>query len=109
MLIPFTYNLLKRHPGCMHLIHSERPVKGEESDGFKSDERDPMKANALESSLWELASHENHYHASVSRMAQILSQVFSKPNFSMEDFLDHAYASVSYIKLKIDSMLMIIL
>ncbi|TIA92879.1 hypothetical protein E3P99_00441 [Wallemia hederae] len=94
MLIPFTYNLLKRHPGCMHLIHSERIVQGKDADMYKAEEPDPMLSNALDSSLWELASHQSHYHSSVNRMSQILSQVFSKPNFAMEDFLDHAYLTM---------------
>lgn len=94
MLIPFTYNLLKRHPGCMHLIHSDRMVQGEDADLYKAGEPDPMLSNALDSSLWELASHQSHYHSSVNRMSQILSQVFSKPNFAMEDFLDHAYLTM---------------
>ncbi|EOR02015.1 hypothetical protein E3P89_00615 [Wallemia ichthyophaga] len=94
MLIPFTYNLLKRHPGCMHLIHSDRAVQGVDADMYTFDEPDPMQSNALDSSLWELASHQSHYHSSVNRLALILSQVFSKPNFALEDFLDHAYKTM---------------
>ncbi|TIB88662.1 CBF-domain-containing protein [Wallemia mellicola] len=94
MLIPFTYNLLKRHPGCMHLIHSERMAQGEEADMYKVEETDPMLSNALDSSLWEMSTHQSHYHSSVNRMSQIFSQVFSKPNFAMEEFLDHAYITM---------------
>jgi len=53
-----------------------------------------MLTNALESSLWELVSHVNHYHHSVSTLATIFQEAFRKPNFALEDFLDHTYGTV---------------
>ena len=53
-----------------------------------------MLTNALDSSLWELVSHRNHYHPSVSTLAKIFQEAFRKPNYALEDFLDHTYGTV---------------
>jgi len=53
-----------------------------------------MLTNALDSSLWELVSHVNHYHPSVSTLAKIFQEAFRKPNYTLEDFLDHTYGTV---------------
>lgn len=53
-----------------------------------------MLTNALDSSLWELASHVNHYHPSVSTLANIFQEAFRKPGYALEDFLDHTYGTV---------------
>lgn len=50
--------------------------------------------NALESSLWELYSHRQHYHAAVSTLAKIFEEAFTRPSYAMEDFLDHTYGTV---------------
>jgi U3 small nucleolar RNA-associated protein 19 len=63
-------------------------------DPFDSEEKDPMLTNALDSSLWELVSHRNHYHPSVSTLAKIFQEAFRKPNYALEDFLDHTYGTV---------------
>ena len=48
------YNLLKRHPSCMQIIHRPDSLPGR-PDPFNPDEPDPLRTGALESSLWELA------------------------------------------------------
>jgi U3 small nucleolar RNA-associated protein 19 len=58
-IIPMTYNLLKRHPICMQMIHRPDVLPGR-GDPFDADERDPLKTGALESSLWELAVRPPH-------------------------------------------------
>ena len=63
-------------------------------DLFVADEPNPNLTNALDSSLWELYSHNNHYHAAVSTLARIFEEAFTKPSYPMEDFLDHTYATV---------------
>lgn len=52
IIIPLIYNLLKRHPTCMQLIHGK--ADGEAGDAYDHSEEDPMKCNALQSSLWEM-------------------------------------------------------
>jgi U3 small nucleolar RNA-associated protein 19 len=63
-------------------------------DPFDAKEPSPYLTNALSSSLWELVSHRNHYHAPLATMARIFSEAFTKPGYAMEDFLDHTYATV---------------
>lgn len=36
-----------------------------------------------------------HYHPSVATLAKIFEEAFTKPNYSMEDFYDHTYTTVS--------------
>ncbi|KAK4700927.1 U3 small nucleolar RNA-associated protein 19, partial [Phenoliferia sp. Uapishka_3] len=92
-VIPFIYNLLKLHAGCMTMIH--RPnVDDVDSDPFDADEKDPIKTGASDSSLWELATLQSHYLASVSGLAKIFGEVMSKQNYAMEDFLDHSYSTM---------------
>ena len=64
------------------------------ADPFLADEPNPNLTNALDSSLWELYSHKNHYHAAVSTLARVFEEAFTKPSYLMEDFLDHTYATV---------------
>jgi len=89
MVIPFTYNILKRHPALMVMIH--RVDMDDSDDPFLIEETNPLQTHALESSLWELLSHTSHYHAPVSTMCKIFSEAFTKPGYTMEDFLDHTY------------------
>ena len=111
--IPFVYNLLKRHPALMCMVHRDEvtsePFEGvcryfsrilhqkfiqSNADPFLADEPNPNLTNALDSSLWELYSHKSHYHAGVSTLARIFEEAFTKPSYPMEDFLDHTYATV---------------
>ena len=117
MVIPFTYNILKRHPALMVMIHrtEEEEVDGKDNtcltpelymslthvcvrkkDPFLPLEPNPLLTQALASSLWELYSHRSHYHSSVSSLSKILSEAFTKPGYSMEDFLDHTYHTVTH-------------
>ncbi|KAG6841074.1 hypothetical protein C0991_002167 [Blastosporella zonata] len=93
MVVPFTYNILKRHPALMAMIHrtdSEDPS----NDPFLSDEVDPLHTQAHLSSLWELMSHRSHYHSSVATLVKIFSEAFTKPSYALEDFLDHTYGTL---------------
>ncbi|EJF62521.1 CBF-domain-containing protein [Dichomitus squalens LYAD-421 SS1] len=94
MLIPFTYNMLRRHPALMVMIHRSEDIAGADYDGFMAAEPNPALTNALESSLWELYSHRQHYHASVSTLAKIFEEAFTRPSYAMEDFLDHTYGTL---------------
>ncbi|KAJ7465318.1 CBF/Mak21 family-domain-containing protein [Mycena latifolia] len=95
MIIPFTYNTLKRHPALMAMIH--RPTDGDAdaaADPFDVDEPNPLLTRAIESSLWELNSHREHYLASASTLSKIFGEAFTKPGYAMEDFLDHTYGTL---------------
>ena len=63
-------------------------------DPFDFNEPNPTLSNAIDSSLWELHTHREHYHSAVSTMAKIFGEAFTKPNYALEDFLDHTYSTV---------------
>ncbi|EKM49927.1 uncharacterized protein PHACADRAFT_188321 [Phanerochaete carnosa HHB-10118-sp] len=114
MIIPLTYNILKKHPALMVMVHrvddSFETTEGRSMsqlrypvmsrltvspvDSFDYAEPDPMLTNAIDSSLWELYTHRQHYHSAVSTMARIFEEAFTKPNYSLEDFLDHTYSTL---------------
>ncbi|CAG8757004.1 4765_t:CDS:10 [Cetraspora pellucida] len=102
ILIPLIYNLIRRHPSCMVLIH--RPYEINSKDGghinsisedpYIFDEPDPMKSNAIASSLWELKTLQNHYLPNVATLAKIFQDKFNKPSYNLEDFLDRTYVTL---------------
>jgi U3 small nucleolar RNA-associated protein 19 len=93
MIIPFVYNLMKKHPTLMPLIH-RLPEVDAELDPFLENEKDPAATRALDSSLWELASQRQHYHPTVATMSLIFEDKFTKPQYALEDFLDQTYSTV---------------
>jgi U3 small nucleolar RNA-associated protein 19 len=103
-VVPWIYNLLKRHPTCTFMIHREtrgahaKDILEKEGleDPFLMDEDDPMETNAIESSLWEIVTLQSHFHPNVATLANIISEQFTKHSYNLEDFLDHSYGSVSY-------------
>ncbi|CAJ0632637.1 15382_t:CDS:10 [Entrophospora sp. SA101] len=62
IIIPMIYNLIRRHPPCMALIHRPNSINPETDskeeiifkDPYDFYEQDPLKSNAIDSSLWEL-------------------------------------------------------
>jgi U3 small nucleolar RNA-associated protein 19 len=112
LVVPWIYNLLKRHPLCTFMIHREvrTPEQRQqiEAEGFRDpfdpDEKDPMETGAIDSCLWELVQLQSHYHPNVATIANIISEQFTKPQYSIEDFLDHSYASVSFSPLYLSTL-----
>jgi U3 small nucleolar RNA-associated protein 19 len=102
-VVPWIYNLLKKHPTCTFMIHREtRTAEAREifenqgmDDPFLPDEEDPMETHAVESCLWEVVMLQSHYHPHVATLAKIISEQFTKYSYNLEDFLDHSYGSVS--------------
>ncbi|KAL7423402.1 Maturation and nuclear export of 40S ribosomal subunits interacting protein [Cryptotrichosporon argae] len=91
LAIPFIYNLLKRHPSCMPMLHR---VDAPEAEPYDAAEPSPLATCAIESSLYELAALRSHYLAAVGTMAKVFEEQFTKPEFSLEDFLDHGYGTM---------------
>ncbi|KAF7305082.1 Ribosome biogenesis protein Noc4 [Mycena kentingensis (nom. inval.)] len=97
LVLPFTYNALKRHPALMPMIHrvaSDADADADDADAFDATEPNPLLTKAIDSSLWELASHRSHWLAGVSTMSRILEEAFTKQGYAMEDFLDHTYGTL---------------
>ncbi|KAG4306065.1 hypothetical protein PORY_000053 [Pneumocystis oryctolagi] len=93
MIIPLIYNLLKRHPTCIVLIH-RNSIKSIFEDPFLEKELDPSKTRALDSSLWELYTLVDHYYPVVSTLVKVFSEQFTKPNYNLGDFLDYSYSKI---------------
>ncbi len=103
VLVPWFYNIFKKHPLTTFMMHHVPRTKEEkalqESEGvedpFLPEEKDPMETNAIDSCLWEIVQLQSHYHPNVATIAKIISEQFTKQAYSLEDFLDHSYGSVS--------------
>jgi U3 small nucleolar RNA-associated protein 19 len=102
VVVPWIYNMFKRHPACTFMIHRvPRSSEDEEQwelegskDQFNMQETDPMETGAIDSSVWELEALQSHYHPNVATLARIISEQFTKQTYNLEDFLDHSYNSV---------------
>lgn len=119
VVIPFVWNLCKRHKSCLGLLHREfggdRFDQGPAGvdDPFDDMEPDPLKTGAIDSSLWELAAMgasvsaaqetsmasatrggDTHYLASVASLSKILAEPFTKERYDLEDFLDLTYSTL---------------
>ncbi|PKI83142.1 Maturation and nuclear export of 40S ribosomal subunits interacting protein [Malassezia vespertilionis] len=117
-IVPFVWNLLRRHPGCMPMIHRE--WNGDHlalgpsgvQDTFDAHEPNPLHTGALESSLWEIAAFgpyhlsesgqeqsvgkggDTHYLGSVTTFSSILAEPFTKQRYDLEEFLDTTYGTL---------------
>lgn len=102
MVVPWVYNMLRKHPQCTFMIHREitdisRKDEIEASgmdDPFDMSETDPVQTGAIDSSLWELHTLQQHYHPNVATLAKIISEQFTKQEYNLEDFLDHSYSGL---------------
>ncbi|CAK7273132.1 Maturation and nuclear export of 40S ribosomal subunits interacting protein [Sporothrix epigloea] len=101
-VVPWIYNMLKKHPQCTFMIHrvprtsEEREALAQEglADPFDAREQDPMETHAVDSCLWEVVQLQTHYHPNVATIAKIVSEQFTKQAYNVEDFLDHSYQSM---------------
>ena len=90
-------NLLRRHGECACLVHRKGGGgKGSEmEDRFDPNASDPAEARALESSLWELAALERHFHPAVATLAKSVgTETETTPMHDMDEFLLHTYKSL---------------
>lgn len=100
VIVPYIYNVLKAHPTCTFMIHRfpyppyTKMKDNLGDDPFDMSEIDPQKTHAIDSSLWELETLQSHYHPNVASLSRIISEQFTKQHYSLEDFLDHGYASM---------------
>ncbi|QDS68101.1 hypothetical protein FKW77_010129 [Venturia effusa] len=102
VVVPWIYNMFKRHPQASFMIHREprtpEQLKDWEEHGFKDpfdmNETDPMLTGALESSIWEIETLQSHYHPNVATLAKIISEQFTKLSYNLDDFLDYSYKSL---------------
>jgi U3 small nucleolar RNA-associated protein 19 len=66
-------------------------------DPYNPADPSPLTSKAIESSCWELKTLQGHYLSSVATLAKIFGEAFTKPEYNLEDFLDHGYGTVSFL------------
>lgn len=87
IILRFIGNLILRHPALKRLIF--HPNGGEVSqDPFIMEERDPIKSNALNSSLWEVATLQSHVLPSIATAAKFISNPFPSVEWDLASVLE---------------------
>lgn len=87
IILRFIGNLILRHPALKRLIF--HPTGGEVSqDPFIMDESDPIKSNALDSSLWEVVTLQSHVLPSVATAAHFISNPFPSVEWDLASVLE---------------------
>jgi U3 small nucleolar RNA-associated protein 19 len=117
LVLPLIFNLLRKHPLCIEMIHkvdhlensATDVIKGKPSssyifyfltDSFLETELDPSQTNAISSSLWELQMLKKHYCPQISKLASIFEDSLARPSYDLEDFLDQTYKSLMDLDLE---------
>ncbi|XP_021742440.1 nucleolar complex protein 4 homolog B-like isoform X2 [Chenopodium quinoa] len=115
VIIALVYNLLHRHPSINFLVHQESHGETYSADGnvvvasdiiggkqgfdvFNDDESDPLKSNAMRSSLWEIDTLRHHYCCPVSRFVLSLENDLTVRDKTTEmkvsDFSSASYSTI---------------
>ncbi|XP_073001994.1 protein NUCLEOLAR COMPLEX ASSOCIATED 4 [Typha latifolia] len=126
IIIAVIHNLLRRHPSINFLVHwmvdeednVDTPAECNQSnqtagdsgagpltdkkkqgiDPFNSGEKDPVKSNAMRSSLWEIDTLRHHYSPAVSRFVASLENDLTirakTSEVTVGDFSSGSYATV---------------
>lgn len=85
IILSLIRNLLLKHPNAQILVHCpDGSTTSLDEDPFDPDEADPVHCRAMESSLWEVASLQNHYYSRIAKMAKVL---ITQPIVGMEQDL----------------------
>ncbi|KAH7836089.1 hypothetical protein Vadar_032605 [Vaccinium darrowii] len=120
VIIALIHNLLRRHPSINCLVHREdgdgitrddakarnddeqevsgSSSRGQGTDHFNKQETDPVKTNAIRSSLWEIDTLRHHYCPPVSRFVLSLENDLTvrrkTTELAVTDFSSGSYASI---------------
>ncbi|XP_055936946.1 nucleolar complex protein 4 homolog [Argiope bruennichi] len=86
-IIVLVINLFIRHKTISVLIHKESPTELSE-DPFVFEASDPAESHALESSLWEIKTLQNHIIPEISRKAKILNHPLPSVELDFSSTLD---------------------
>ncbi|XP_028273882.1 nucleolar complex protein 4 homolog [Parambassis ranga] len=88
IVLPFIYNLIRRHPSCRVLIHKPSSEGEPLEDPYLMDEEDPAQCRALESSLWEIKALQKHYHPDVAKAAMLINTPLSEQEEDISEVLE---------------------
>lgn len=82
----FIGNLIVRHPGLKRLIN--RPtVDTTTCDPYIMEERDPVKSNAILSSLWEIQTLQSHVLPSIAAAARFINEPIPSVEWDLSEVL----------------------
>lgn len=84
----FIGNLILRHPGLKCLLHNSNGVTAS-ADPYIMEERDPLKSNAISSSLWELQTLQNHVQPSVAAAARFINSPLPSVEWDIGKILEN--------------------
>lgn len=100
--IPAVYNLCKRHPSVLVLLHRARDTKSltdtstvgsnnihlwpESADPFNAQTNDLALTNAMTSSLWELVALQHHYHGPIATLARNFITELTKSEYDIAQY-----------------------
>nr|XP_020465489.1 nucleolar complex protein 4 homolog [Monopterus albus] len=88
VVLPFIYNLIRRHPSCRVLIHKPNTDGEPVEDLYVMDEEDPAQCRALESSLWEIKTLQKHYYPDVAKAAMLINTPLSEQEDDISEMLE---------------------
>ncbi|XP_070780648.1 nucleolar complex protein 4 homolog [Enoplosus armatus] len=88
IVLPFIYNLIRRHPSCKVLMHKPSTEGEPLEDPYLMDEEDPAQCRALESSLWEIKTLQKHYHPDVAKAAMQINTPLSEQEDDISEVLE---------------------
>uniref|UniRef100_UPI003AAAD26F nucleolar complex protein 4 homolog n=1 Tax=Centroberyx gerrardi TaxID=166262 RepID=UPI003AAAD26F len=88
LVLPFIYNLIRRHPSSRVLIHKPSTEDEPFEDPYLMDEEDPAQCRALESSLWEIKTLQKHYHPDVAKAAMLINTPLSEREDDISELLE---------------------
>lgn len=83
------------------LVHRTEPLPADAKgrDPWDATELDPSQSNALDSSLWEIASLENHFHHAIAALAKLFRDRLDKPEYPLDEFMDQTAEGVLQVEL----------
>ncbi|KAK4319596.1 hypothetical protein Pmani_009486 [Petrolisthes manimaculis] len=93
LLIKFITNLLIRFPGLRKMIHNPHATSVER-DPFDANESDMSKTHASESSLWELASLQQHTLPYVAKSASFINRNLPIMEYNIGEYVESTYEEI---------------
>ncbi|KAH8368306.1 hypothetical protein KR084_009873 [Drosophila pseudotakahashii] len=93
IMIRFVCNLLLRHTGLQKLIRGSHAAE-EVSDPYNETETDPVKSEAINSSLWEIALLQKHVVPEVANAARFINSSLPIMEFDLAPLLDRKECNI---------------
>ncbi|EDX01274.1 nucleolar complex protein 4 homolog B [Drosophila yakuba] len=93
IMIRFVCNLLLRHTGLQKLIRASH-ASDEVSDPYNETETDPVKSDAINSSLWEITLLQKHVVPEVANAARFINSSLPVIEFDLAPLLDRKECNI---------------